>query len=221
MTMTLVIGNKTYSSWSLRAWLAMEAAGAAYDERLVPLDTPEFAQDIRAITPAARVPVLIDGEITVWDSLAIVEYLAERFPDAGLWPRDRRARAQARAICAEFHSGFANLRSHFPMNLRRTPSPHPRAEEVLRAGSDDIARVCEIWRTCRASFGQGGPFLFGGFGAADAFFAPVVTRFLTYLLPMGEVERAYADAIMAHPAMQRWRAAAADEPWIINAEEVD
>ena len=217
MSFMLAIGNRTYSSWSLRAWLAAAQTGVAFEERLVLLDTPEFGAQVRAISPAARVPVLIDGDITVWDSLAIIEYLAECFPQAGLWPRDRAARAHARAICAEFHSGFADLRGHFPMNLRRAPAPHPGAPNADK----DIARVREIWLECRSRYGGDGPFLFGDFCAADAFYAPVVTRFLTYLLPLGPVERAYADAVMSHPPMQRWRDAAADEPWIVEADEVN
>ncbi|WP_306028367.1 glutathione S-transferase family protein [Stappia sp. MMSF_3263] len=215
--MKLVIGNKTYSSWSLRAWLAARLAGHPFEEVLVPLDTPEFASQIREITPAARVPVLIDEDITVWDSLAIIEYLAERFPRSGLWPAERAARARARAICAEFHSGFSDLRGNYPMNLRRAPAPHPAQPDASR----DIARVVEIWRDCRAAHAGEGDFLFGAFSAADCFYAPVVSRFLTYLLPMGEVERAYAQAVMTHPLMLEWRAAAAAESWVLSAEEVD
>lgn len=215
--MKLVIGNKTYSSWSLRAWLAARLTGHPFEEVLVPLDTPEFASQIREITPAARVPVLIDDDVTVWDSLAIIEYLAESFPDAGLWPAGRAARAHARAICAEFHSGFSDLRGHYPMNLRRTPSPHPAQPDASR----DIARVGEIWRGCREAHAGEGDFLFGAFSAADCFFAPVVTRFLTYLLPMDEAGQAYAEAVMAHPLMLEWRAAAAMESWVLSADEVD
>lgn len=215
--MRLVIGNKTYSSWSLRACAAAKLSGLAFEEVLVPLDTPEFANRVREVSPAARVPVLVDGDLAVWDSLAIIEYLAELAPAGRLWPQDRAARARARSICAEFHSGFPDLRGHYPMNLRRTPSPHPRSPDAAR----DIARVCEIWRECRSAHAGQGDFLFGAFSAADCFFAPVVTRFLTYLLPMGEVERAYAEAVMAHPILVEWREGAANETWVVDADEVD
>ncbi|MHC5653105.1 glutathione S-transferase family protein [Stappia sp. ICDLI1TA098] len=215
--MKLVIGNRTYSSWSLRAWLAARASGADFEDMLLPLDTPEFYSRIKEISRAARVPVLIDGETHIWDSLAIIEYLAETFPAAGLWPRDKAARAQARSVVAEFHSGFFDLRGNYPMNLRRAPAVHPGAPDAAR----DIARVCEIWRDCRARFGGGGDFLFGAFSAADCFYAPVVSRFLTYRLPLGEVEAAYAHAVMEHPFMREWREAAAAETLVVAADEVD
>ena len=215
--MRLVIGNKTYSSWSLRAWAAARLSGLPFEEVLVPLDTPEFASQVRKVSPAARVPVLVDGDLAVWDSLAIIEYLAELAPAGRLWPQDRAARARARSICAEFHSGFPDLRGHYPMNLRRTPSPHPRLPDAAK----DIVRVCEIWRECRSAHAGQGDFLFGAFSAADCFFAPVVSRFLTYLLPMGEVERAYAEAVMAHPILVEWREGAATETWVVDADEVD
>lgn len=215
--MRLAIGDKTYSSWSLRAWLAVRASGADFEEELLPLDTDAFHKRIREISPAGRVPVLIDGEVTVWDSLAIIEYLAEVRPDAGLWPEDRAARARARAVVAEFHSGFFDLRGNYPMNLRRAPAPHPLAPDASR----DIARITEIWRDCREHYGSRGGFLFGKFGAADCFFAPVVSRFLTYQLPLGTVERAYAQAVMEHPFMLEWRAEAARETHRVEADEVE
>ncbi len=215
--MKLVIGNKTYSSWSLRAWLAAKLSGLPFEEVLVPLDTPEFASRIREITPAARVPVLVDGDVTVWDSLAIAEYLAELAPQSSLWPSARADRARARSICAEFHSGFSDLRGNYPMNLRRAPAPHPRAPDAAR----DIGRVREIWRECRTAHAGEGDFLFGAFSVADCFYAPVVTRFLTYLLPLGETERAYAEAVMAHPFMREWCEGAAGESWVVEADEVE
>lgn len=215
--MQLVIGNKTYSSWSLRAWLAVRQTGTAFTERLLPLDTPEFAAAIKDISPAGRVPVLIDGETKVWDSLAIIEYLAERFPGAGLWPQERAARALARSVVAEMHSGFGALRSNFPMNLRRRPAPHPQAPDA----SSDIARIGAIWRDCRDRNGADGAFLFGVFSAADCFYAPVVTRFLTYQLPMDTTMRAYAEAVMDHSFMVDWRRGAAEESWVVGADEVD
>jgi glutathione S-transferase len=216
VAMKLIVGNKNYSSWSLRAWLALSMTGAAFEEELLPLDTPEFYERIKEVSPAGRVPVLIDGDLAVWDTLAIIEYLAERFPDAGLWPADPHARAHARSICAEFHSGFPDLRGQFPMNLRREPAPHPKGATADR----DTARVREIWTTCRSRAGAGGPFLFGAFSAADCFYAPVVTRFLTYCLEMSETERAYAEAVMAHPLMQAWCADAARETAVVDADEV-
>jgi glutathione S-transferase len=214
----LVIANKTYSSWSLRGWLALKATGAPFEEILVRLDEPTTSDDIARYSPAGRVPVLIDGDVTVWDSLAIAEYLAERFPDAGLWPRDAAARAHARSIAAEMHSGFQHLRNAYPMNLRREgkplATPAPEAD-------GDIARVAEIWRDARAAHGAGGPFLFGAFTAADAFYAPVAARFRNYGIPRGPVETAYVEAIFAHPAMVEWCRAAALEPWIVPHDEVD
>ena len=215
----LVIGNRNYSSWSLRAWLAMTAAGIGLDAEVIPLDEPETAARIRAVSPAGRVPVLIDGDLHVWESLAIIEYLAERHPDARLWPAGARARAVARAIASEMHAGFAALRGECPMNIRRKPAPHPAG--ISPAVADDISRIREIWRETRAGFGAGGPFLFGAFSAADAMFAPVVSRFHTYAVALGAVERAYADAVLDHPGFRRWRADAEAEPWTIAGEEVE
>lgn len=216
---TLVIGNRNYSSWSLRAWLATKATGVAFAEEVIPLDQPDTAARIAARSPAGRVPVLVDGNLHVWESLAIVEYLAERHPDAGLWPADAAARAHARAISSEMHAGFAALRSALPMNIRRPPRPHP--EGISRDVGDDIARIREIWCHAREAHGTGGHFLFGGFTAADAIFAPVVTRFVTYAVDVGPVERAYIEAVLALPAFAEWRAAAEAEPWTIAREEVD
>ena len=181
-------------------------------------DNPKLLEALEIAEKAAPtdLPVLIDGDLAVWDTLAIIEYLAERFPDAGLWPADPHARAHARSICAEFHSGFPDLRGQFPMNLRREPAPHPKGATADR----DTARVREIWTTCRSRAGDGGPFLFGAFSAADCFYAPVVTRFLTYCLDMSETERAYAEAVMAHPLMQAWCADAAKETAVVDADEV-
>lgn len=215
--MQLVIGNKTYSSWSLRGWLAMKLSGAEFEERRVLLDTPSFEEELRAISPAGKVPTLIDGAVTVWDSLAITEYLAEKFPDAGIWPKDAAARANARAIVAEMHSGFATLRGGYPMNLRRKPGPRSNAPDASR----DVERVRQLWRDTRKTFGGNGDYLFGNFSAADCFYAPVVTRFVTYALPLGPVEQAYAAAVMEHPFMREWRASAAKEPWVVDADEVD
>ncbi|MBA5777974.1 glutathione S-transferase family protein [Stappia sp. F7233] len=215
--MRIIIGNKTYSSWSLRAWLAVRLTGEVFEEELVPLDTPEFAATMRSLSPAGKVPTLIDGDITVWDSLAIVEYLAETYPDAGLWPKDRAARAHARAITAEMHSGFMALRSGYPMNFRR----HGQARKNPPDASRDIERISAIWREARECFGDGGAFLFGAFSAADCFYAPVVNRFLAYDLPLGPIEKAYAEAVYDHPYMLEWRDAASREEWVVHSDEVE
>lgn len=212
---TLVLGNKTYSSWSLRGWLLMRQSGAAFDEIIVPLDLPGTRAELLRHSPAGKVPVLRTGDLTVWDSLAIAEFLNERFPEAGLWPADPEARAIARSAASEMHSGFAALRQRLPMDLRRDASgtADPVRDADLRA---DIARVQELWTECRGRFGQSGEFLFGKFCAADAFFAPVVTRFMTYGVPLEPLAAKYRDAVMSLPAMGDWIAAAKDEPWVIE-----
>ena len=214
--MKLVIGNKNYSSWSLRPWLALAHAGAPFEEELIPLDRPDTAARIGAISPAGKVPILIDVANTVWESLAILEYLAETFPGAGLWPADRTARAEARAICCEMISGFRHLRSTCPMNLRRAFKPI-----AIDAGTQmDIDRISTIWLETRESYGSGGPFLFGAFGAADAMFAPVATRFRTYCIEIDPVSTAYVEAIHDFEPFRRWKAAALQETWIIPHDEV-
>lgn len=207
----LVIGNKNYSSWSLRAWLALCQTGVDFDEVVIPLDRPETPDAIRQWSPSGKVPLLRDGELTVWDSLAIGEHLAERFPGAGLWPREQSARATARSAAAEMHSGFAALRRAMPMDVRTRA---PKAPEPDVAG--DIQRICDLWADCRERFGRGhGEFLFGPFTLADAFYAPVASRFLTYGVELSGTARAYVEAVMATPAMRAWAAAAAEEPWVI------
>jgi glutathione S-transferase len=211
--LTLVIGNKNYSSWSLRPWIAMTAAGITFAERLVPFETPEFS---REAGPAAKVPLLIDGDIRVWESLAILEYLAERFPQAGLWPADPAARAHARAVANEMHAGFTALRGHLPMNIARKVIKRDLTPQVTA----DVARIEAIWAECRAR--SGGPFLFGAaFGAADAMYAPVVSRFATYAVDVTPESRAYMDAVTALPAWRAWAGAAVKEPWLFAEDEVD
>jgi len=220
MPLRLLIGNKNYSSWSLRPWLAMKATGIAFEETLVPLDTPEFRAKVSGLSGGegrGSVPVLMDGEIRVWESLAIVEYLAEKFPQAGLWPARAEARAYARAISAEMHSGFQPLRRHLPMNIRR-PVRQRALDDAVRA---DVARIAAIWSECRARFGAGGAFLFGGFGAADAMYAPVVWRFHTYAVEVGATARDYMRAVIALPASTEWREAARRESWVLEHDEVD
>jgi glutathione S-transferase len=218
MSLTLVIGNKNYSSWSMRPWLALKAAGIAFDEVFVPLYTDGAdKQRILDFSRSGKVPVLVDGEITVWDSLAIIEYAAERFPDAHLWPQDRAARAHARAICAEMHSGFMALRRECGMNLHRPVAAKPLSDEA----QGNIARVQEIWTACRARYGATGPYLFGAFSAADAMYAPVVHRFLSFAIDVTPPVRAYMDAMRALPAFRQWTAEALAETLVIPRLEED
>lgn len=199
---TLVIGNKNYSSWSLRPWLALRVAGIPFKEVRIPLYEPGTAAALAPWSPSGLVPLLQDGELKVWDSLAICEYLAECHPDRGLWPEDRSARAVARSVSAEMHAGFSGLRTAMSMNIRRRYPDRGRTPDCLR----DIERVLAIWSDCRSRFGAGGDFLFGRFGIADAMYAPVVLRFQTYEVALDGAARAYADAILALPAMQDWLA---------------
>ena len=209
--LSITIGNKSYSSWSLRGWLALKQTGAAFEEVVVPFKRPDTKERLQAASPSGRVPVLHDGALTVWDSLAIGEYLAECFPQAGLWPSNVEARAVARAVTAEMHAGFAALREHMPMDLRSRHPGYGRGPGV----AEDITRVLAIWEDCRARFGRGGDYLFGGFCLADAAFAPVVTRFATYEVALAGPAAAYRDAVLAWPALQEWTAAARSEPWVI------
>ncbi|PSB32943.1 glutathione S-transferase family protein [Stenomitos frigidus] len=207
MTFTLVIGNKNYSSWSLRPWLAMRHLGVDFSEVQIALYTPESSQHIRRYSPAGKVPVLLDDTITVWDSLAILDYLAEGLPTLHWWPADKAARAFARSISAEMHSGFQDLRHNMPMNCRaRLPG-----KGLTSAVQTDIDRITAIWRDCRQTFGTDGSLLFGQFTIADAMFAPVALRFVTYDVPLDDVSRQYVDAILALPALQEWLQAAGAE----------
>ncbi len=217
MALTLIIGNKNYSSWSLRPWIAMKAAGIAFEETVISLDAADFKARVGAVSGTGKVPVLSDGDVHVWESLAILEYLAEKFPDAGLWPADAAARAHARAVANEMHGGFLPLRRHLPMNMWR---PVIKRELTAEAAAN-VARIEALWAECRARFGKGGPFLFGRFGAADAMYAPVVARLHTYGVDIGAGTRAYMDAVMALPAWREWHAAALKEPWVLAEDEVD
>lgn len=210
--LTLVLGNKNYSSWSVRAWLAARQTALAFEDIVVPLDHPTTAREIAAHSPSGRVPVLKADGLVVWDSLAIIEYLAEHDPDAGLWPADPAARAVARSVCAEMHAGFQALRGQMPMNARAAKLGRARTAEV----DADIARIGAIWRDCRERFGEGGPFLFGRSSAADAVFAPVVSRFRTYGVELDPVAGAYAEAILSWSFVVEWFAAAEAEPWGIQ-----
>jgi glutathione S-transferase len=217
MALRLIIGNKNYSSWSLRPWIAMKVAGIAFEERVVPLYLPNSHEEILKYSPAGKVPVLIDGDSHVWESLAILEYLAEKFPKAGLWPQDARARAHARVIATEMHGGFAALRRNCAMNMWLPPKRRLQPDEVM----DDVRRIDAIWSDCRARFGQSGPFLFGAFGAVDAMYAPVVSRFHSYGLDVSKAAHAYMDAVMALPAWGAWYDAAMKEPWVMRHNEPD
>lgn len=217
MALRLIIGNKNYSSWSLRPWIAMKAAAIAFEETVISLDAPDFKARIAALSGAGKVPVLLDGNVRVWDSLAIIEYLAEKFPHAGLWPAQEHARAHARAVAAEMHSGFLPLRRHLPMNVRRPVKPRP----LDNGAKADVARIETVWNECRAQFGTGGPFLYGKFSAADAMYAPVVWRFHTYAVEASATTRTYMDAVLALPATRDWQDAARREPWVLEHDEVD
>jgi len=217
MALRLIVGNKNYSSWSLRPWIAMTVAGIPFEEEVVPLHTPDFKQRVGALSPTGQVPVLIDGDVRVWESLAILEYLNDAFPQARLWPDDKSARAHARVLANEMHAGFVPLRRACPMNLWR-PVTAPALAADVRA---NIARIDAMWTDCRARFGAGGPFLCGAFTAADAMYAPVVSRFHTYGIAVGPASRAYMDAVMALPAWRAWRDAALQEPWVLPHDEPD
>lgn len=197
--MRLVIGNKNYSSWSLRPWIAMKVHGIPFEEERIALYGPGAREAILRHSPAGKVPVLLDGATTVWDSAAILEYLAERVP--ALWPADAAERARARSVAAEMHSGFSSLRNHMSMNVRKRYPDKGRTPEVLR----EIQRICAIWEAAK------GPFLFGAFGAADAMYAPVVLRFRTYGVSLPGKSETYTKTVLALPAMQEWIAAAERE----------
>jgi glutathione S-transferase len=213
---TLVIGNKLYSSWSMRPWLLLKQLQIAFDEVVIPLHHPNTKAEILKHSPAGKVPILIDGDIAVWESLAIMDHVGETYDDAEVWPRDPHARAMARSVAAEMHAGFTALRSACPMNLGKRFRERDRGPDVAR----DVARVTEIFREARERFGAGGPFLFGEFSAADAMFAPVVTRLDTYAIPVDPVSRDYMHAILSLPAYREWLDAALDEPWVLDFDEV-
>jgi glutathione S-transferase len=213
--LALAIGNKNYSSWSLRPWLVLRQSGLDFEETRIPMNTPEFAPAVRAWSPAGRVPVLRHGATYVWDSLAICEYLAETFPEKKLWPREREARALARSISAEMHSSFGSLRAQMPLNVRASGRRVPETPGLAA----DVARVTALWRDCLERKGARGPFLFGEFSIADAMYAPVVFRFATYGARLGKIEQGYADALRALPAMRAWAEAAARETEVIEADE--
>lgn len=204
--MQLVIGNKNYSSWSLRPWLGMKVLGIPFDEVFIPLRLPESRENILKYSPSGKVPTLVDGDLVVWESLAIAEYLAESYP--ALWPLDANARAIARSVCAEMHAGFPHLRSVCSMDIRSS-----KTIEITPELQQEIDRILTIWQECRERFGSGGSYLFGEFSWADAFFAPVVTRFVTYGVVVPGFARSYMQLILDLPAMQEWASAAKAEVW--------
>ncbi len=209
MTLQLYIGNRAYSSWSLRPWILLKAFDIPFAETVIPMYRPETRAEMLAVGPTGKVPVLHDGDIVVSESLAILEFIAESFPDRPIWPRDRAARALARAISSEMHAGFVKLRQACPTNFRRAPKALPVTSEV-RA---DVDRIEAVWADARARYGQGGRFLFGEFSAADAMYAPVVNRLHVYEIPVRPETRAYMDAIMALPAWKSWIEGGEAEPW--------
>lgn len=210
----LFIGNKNYSSWSFRPWIALKHKGISFQEHLVPFDFDNGNPKFRDFSPSMKVPVLKDGDLTVWDSLAILEYVAEVFPDRGLWPQDRNQRARARAISAEMHSGFPALRGACPMNMRR-PIETLDVDEAVKA---DVARIVQIWSECLEI--SGGPFLFGDFTNADAMYAPVGSRFATYNLSEDPIVAQYHEAMTATEAWQAWEAEGLKETWHVAVDEI-
>jgi glutathione S-transferase len=221
--MKLVIANKCHSSWSMRPWLLLTQFGIPFEEILIPFgptfDDPEWKAKVQAYNPAGKVPAIADGDVHVWESLAIMEYVADKYPDRAIWPKDPAARALARSIASEMHAGFGNLRGACPCNLGRRHPPKDRGPKVAA----DVARIAEIWNDARARYGKpsGKPYLFGDFTAADAMYAPVATRFHTYSIAVDPVSQAYVDAIYDLPAFQTWREAALKETWIVPEDEAD
>jgi glutathione S-transferase len=216
---TLIIGNKNYSSWSLRPWMALTMAGIPFEEKMIRFGEPRFTREVRKVSAAGMVPVLLHKGLAIWDSLAIIEYAAETWPAKNIWPRNAAARAMARSAAAEIHSGFRNIRNACPMNLRRPKVPLKAglSESVLK----DVQRLESLWAQCRKQHGKGGPFLFGRWSAADAMYAPVVMRLDSYAIPVGKQTRTYMAAVINTPAFKTWAAAAAKEIWIVPEDEAE
>lgn len=217
MALKLTLGNKNYSSWSFRPWIALKVAGIPFEEEVISLNAEDFKGRVGRISGTGKVPALADGDVHVWESLAILEYVAEKFPQAGLWPADPAARALARSVASEMHAGFVPLRRHLPMNMWRPVM----TRELTPEAEANVRRIEAIWTDCHNRYGNGGPFLFGSFGAADAIYAPVVSRFHTYAVEVNGPARSYMDALMALPAWEEWRSAALQEPWVLPEDEVD
>lgn len=212
----LIIGNKNYSSWSLRPYMALKQAGIEFDEKLIRFGEPQFSKAVKRYSKAGLVPILIHKERVVWDSLAILEYAAETWPQKQLWPKNAEARALARSMSAEMHSGFRALRNAFPMNIRRPPQIMKVDEGTLQ----DLARIEALWTQARKQFGKGGPYLFGKFTNADAMFTPIVSRIDTYQLPVSKTSRAYMDAILQSHAFMSWKEGALKEKWVVPEDEI-
>jgi glutathione S-transferase len=210
--MELIIANKNYSSWSLRPWLVMKQFNIPFEERVIPLFEGNYRLEILQVNQAGKVPALVDQDFLIWDSLAIIEYLADKFPDKGIWPKEMKKRAWARSVSAEMHSGFSELRTALPMNCRRD-----KKSDKLAELQPEIHRIQQIWNDCLEEFG--GPFLFGPFTAADAVFAPVVIRFKGYGVELAEESAKFSKSILALPAVQEWVEAGRNEPWIIEKYE--
>ena len=215
MSLTLLIGNKNYSSWSLRPWITMKVAGIPFEEELIHFDSSDFKHRVGVLSGNGKVPLLIDGEIRIWESLAILEYLAERFPAAAIWPKETAVRAHARAIANEMHAGFVPLRGHLPMNISRPVIARALTPEV----EANVRRLEAIFAECLRLYGA--PFLFGAFSAADAMYVPVLSRLYTYDVPISAETRAYMHAVMELPAWKEWSDAARKETWVFAEDEVD
>ena len=216
----LIIGNRAYSSWSMRGWLACKQSGEEFEELVVPLFDAEWEQRREGdeFAPSqGKAPILWDGECVVWDSLAIIEFLSDRVGRDRYWPADESARAVARSMSAEMHSSFSNLRRELPMNVRKSFAPRPISDEVR----EDIERILQLWAQARARFGGTGEYLFGDWCAADMMYAPVVTRFITYGVPMPSFAGLYMKAVLSHPHVAEWIDEAQDEPWVIDRYEVE
>jgi glutathione S-transferase len=197
---TLVIGNKNYSSWSLRGWLVLKQFGISFEEIRLPLYSDVFKEKIKDYSPTGLVPTLVSGDLSIWDSLAICEYIAEQHPELNCWPEDVQARAIARSISSEMHSGFSQIRKTLPMNIRRNKAIDTISADLAK----EIGRVCEIWKTCRQFYAGGGDFLFGRFTIADVMYAPVVLRFKSYLIDVGNIEAGYMQSMLALPSLKEW-----------------
>ncbi len=213
----LIIGNRNYSSWSLRPYMALKQAEIPFDEKLVRFGEPQFSKAVKRYSKAGLVPVLIHKNRTIWDSLAILEYVAETWPQKSLWPKKAAARAFARSMCAEMHSGYRALRKACPMNIRRPPKPVPMNDAIVK----DIARIQSLWADARKNYGKGGPFLFGKFSNADAMFAPVASRFRTFDIPLSITSKSYVEAVLSTQAYESWKTEALKEKWIVSEDEVD
>jgi len=216
---TLVIANKNYSSWSMRPWLALTMAGIPFEEKMIRFGDPRFSREVRKVSAAGMVPVLLHKGMTIWDSLAIIEYAAETWPEKNIWPKNAVARAMARSAAAEIHSGFRGIRDACPMNLRRPKVPLKAGFSAAVMG--DVKRLESLWAQCRKAHGKGGPFLFGKWSAADAMYAPVVMRLDSYAIPVGPQTRKYMAAVIATAAFKTWLASSAEEPWIVPEDEAE